>query len=363
MTTEQIEDNIVDCLQDYCKHISTSRELKEFLETNFQFDGYYSIDDSYLDYYISDLYLRSEVIKQLNIGADVFINKLKDCDGGLFWKKYKDKIEPTREYTPEEEINFFFKDLNDVNYSKFSTMQGIIEYRIEEMKKCYKAKAFLSVIILAGSVLEALLVSLYRSNSELFDKSLAFIFSVIQGKKLDKNMEKAVRWLKTQCIEQTETDQHNFTSLAMIPEETESDNIHSTCASMDDIVDNFRKSLERLIWEYHRITHPKMPEYKTNDNDIGNDNFCIFFKKQKDNLNKEQFQILITLAYYIGILKNEYSFDKANELREYRNYIHPAKQNDNFNTFTADEIKAKSFISNLAVVLKDISEWKPKEKN
>lgn len=298
MTKEQIN-GIIACLQEHAQTIDSSKDLKQFFESNFEFDGYYSIDESYRDYFVSDSYLRNEVSKCIARNEKAFIDTLSQCVKPDCWNKYQNKIELKREYTPKEEIIFAFKDLDSVNYSKFNEMCNTINYRIEEMKKCYNAEAYLSVIILAGSVLEALLVSLYRTYENLFKDSLNDVCSIVCTNNMVKNLEDSVLQIKKQKIHQTNTSQCYF-------------------------------------------------------------DFC---KKQKKDLKKENFETLTTLAYYIGILKNEYSFDKANELREYRNYIHPAKQNDNFNTFTADEIKAKSFISNLAVVLKDISEWKPKEKN
>jgi hypothetical protein len=302
MTKEQIK-SIVSCLQEHAQTIGSSEELKQFFESNFEFDGYYSVDESYRDFFVSEFYLNNEVSKCIARNEKTFIDTLRQCVGNFFWNNHKNEIEPRREYTPEEEINFVFKDLDNVDYSKFGKMQGIIEYRIKEMKKCYIAEAYLSVIILAGSVLEALLVSLYNSSVDLFKDSLNCVCTIVCRNNMDKKLEDSVLQIK-KLKNQVTNNAYSFT-----PEDFD---------------------------------------------------FC---KKQKNDLKKEQFQILITLSYYIGILKNKYSFDKANELREYRNYIHPAKQNDNYNTFTADDIKAKSFISNLAVALKDISEWKPKEKN
>lgn len=302
MTKEQIN-GIIACLQEHAQTIDSSKDLKQFFESNFEFDGYYSVDESYRDYFVSESYLNNEVSKCLIRNEKAFIDTLRQCVGTYFWNKHQNEIEPKREFSSEEEIDFVFKDLDSVNYSKFSTMKGIIEYRIEEMKKCYSAGAYLSVIILAGSVLEALLVSLYNSSVDLFKDSLNCVCTIVCSNNMDKKLEDSVlqiKKLKNQVI----NNAYSFT-----PEDFD---------------------------------------------------FC---KKQKNDLKKEQFQILITLSYYIGILKNKYSFDKANELRVYRNYIHPAKQNDNYNTFTADDIKAKSFISNLAVALKDISEWNPQIEN
>ena len=160
MTKEQIN-GIIACLQEHAQTIDSSKDLKQFFESNFEFDGYYSIDESYRDYFVSDSYLRNEVSKCIASNENAFIDTLSKCVKPDCWRNHKNKIETKRYYTTDDEVRFVFKELDDADYSNFSTMQGIIKHRIDEMKKCYTAGAYLSVIILAGSVLEALLVSLY----------------------------------------------------------------------------------------------------------------------------------------------------------------------------------------------------------
>lgn len=51
------------------------------------------------------------------------------------------------------------------------TLKPVLESRMTEMKSCFKAKAYLSVIFLAGSMLEGILLSIAKQNPREFNQS------------------------------------------------------------------------------------------------------------------------------------------------------------------------------------------------
>ncbi len=74
------------------------------------------------------------------------------------------------------ESNFLKVEIEEINISQIcveEVLKPVLEMRMSEMKSCFKAKAFLSVIFLAGSMLEGILLSLANQNQRLFNQSAA----------------------------------------------------------------------------------------------------------------------------------------------------------------------------------------------
>lgn len=72
------------------------------------------------------------------------------------------------------EADFLKVEIEDINISKLSideTLKPVLEARMTEMKSCFKAQAYLSVIFMAGSMLEGILLSLANRNPKVFNLS------------------------------------------------------------------------------------------------------------------------------------------------------------------------------------------------
>ena len=161
---------IVSCLKEQSETKKTCQELKQFYD-KFGFVGFYTLNDSYIDYFQSTEYISNQVNKWVSDDNYLdFDKKIKENIGIAIYDKYKEAI--LGRFTSDDEVRFIFRELDGIDYSKFMTMKVVIKNRVDEMKKCYKIQAYLSVIILAGSILEALLISLYPKKKDEDFKAL-----------------------------------------------------------------------------------------------------------------------------------------------------------------------------------------------
>lgn len=74
------------------------------------------------------------------------------------------------------EADFLKVEIEEINISQVpidEVLKPVLEARMTEMKSCFKAKAYLSVIILAGSVLEGILLSLANQEPRIFNQASA----------------------------------------------------------------------------------------------------------------------------------------------------------------------------------------------
>lgn len=72
------------------------------------------------------------------------------------------------------ESDFLRVEIEEINIGQIcveEVLKPVLEARMSEMKSCFQAKAFLSVIFMAGSVLEGILLSLANQNPRLFNQS------------------------------------------------------------------------------------------------------------------------------------------------------------------------------------------------
>lgn len=161
---EEQKKAIVSCLQEQSENKKTCQELKQFYD-KFGFVGFYTLNDSYIDYFQSIEYISNQVDNQVtDENYFVFDKIIEDNVESEIYNKYKDII--FGYLSSEDEVKNTFRYLDRIDYSKFTTMKDVIKNRVEEMKKCFKIQAYLSVIILAGSILEALLISLYPNKRD-----------------------------------------------------------------------------------------------------------------------------------------------------------------------------------------------------
>ena len=73
------------------------------------------------------------------------------------------------------EDDFLKVEIEDIDISQIGveeTLKPVLEARMAEMKSCFKAQAYLSVIFLAGSMLEGILLSLANQNPRVFNQSI-----------------------------------------------------------------------------------------------------------------------------------------------------------------------------------------------
>lgn len=72
------------------------------------------------------------------------------------------------------ESDFLTVEIEEIDISQIpveETLKPILEVRMAEMKSCFKAQAYLSVIFLAGSMLEGILLSMANQNPKEFNQS------------------------------------------------------------------------------------------------------------------------------------------------------------------------------------------------
>lgn len=85
--------------------------------------------------------------------------------------KLKEKVEKKGDVS---ETDFLKVEIEEINVSQIpvdEVLKPILEGRMVEMKSCFKAKAYLSVIIMAGSMLEGILLSLANRNPRAFNQA------------------------------------------------------------------------------------------------------------------------------------------------------------------------------------------------
>ncbi len=72
------------------------------------------------------------------------------------------------------ELDFLKVEIEDIDIWQIGvedTLKPVLEARMKEMKACFKAESFLSVIFMAGSMLEGILLSVAKQNPRLFNQS------------------------------------------------------------------------------------------------------------------------------------------------------------------------------------------------
>jgi hypothetical protein len=116
-----------------------------------------------LDAFIEDLnkYLTFDKWKVVRNGVEIFFTKL-------------DKVEfAEKKGTPKVDESTFlnqeFSDLKLKTLNLDSTITAALEYRLSEIEKCFTSSAPLSVILLAGSTLEGILLGVATNHPKAFN--------------------------------------------------------------------------------------------------------------------------------------------------------------------------------------------------
>ncbi|MDO8898000.1 MAG: hypothetical protein Q7V19_10150 [Bacteroidales bacterium] len=84
------------------------------------------------------------------------------------------KIDFEQQKSEVKEDDFLNREFSDVSIEKIGldgTISDVLASRFEEIQKCFRAKSWLSVIIMSGSTLEGLLLGVALTNLQLFDSS------------------------------------------------------------------------------------------------------------------------------------------------------------------------------------------------
>ena len=100
-----------------------------------------------------------------NTGVEIHRTTGPDIEG---------KLKKT-EQTIMSESDFLTVEIEEIDISQIpveETLKPILEARMSEMKSCFKSKAYLSVIFLAGSMLEGILLSIANQNPKEFNQSI-----------------------------------------------------------------------------------------------------------------------------------------------------------------------------------------------
>ena len=72
------------------------------------------------------------------------------------------------------ESDFLRVEIEEIDISRIpvdEVLKPVLEARMAEMKSCFKSKSYLSVIFMAGSMLEGILLSVANQNTRLFSQS------------------------------------------------------------------------------------------------------------------------------------------------------------------------------------------------
>lgn len=84
------------------------------------------------------------------------------------------KLKGLGEDSSMSESDFLKVEIEEINICRLpveETLKPILEARMTEMKSCFKTKAYLSVIFMAGSMLEAIILSLANQYPKSFNQS------------------------------------------------------------------------------------------------------------------------------------------------------------------------------------------------
>lgn len=86
-------------------------------------------------------------------------------------KKLKEQSAVSSDVT---EADFLKAEIEEININQVpidEMLKPVLETRMTEMKSCFKAQAYLSVIFMAGSMLEGVLLSLANQNPRVFNQA------------------------------------------------------------------------------------------------------------------------------------------------------------------------------------------------
>ncbi|MEG5223532.1 hypothetical protein [Microcoleus sp. AT9b-C5] len=88
-----------------------------------------------------------------------------------FAKLEKIEIDETATPTEHEFLNREFSNISIAQIGLESDLSDILQQRIKEIEQCFSAGAYLSVILLAGSTLEGILLGLAKKHPQQFNTS------------------------------------------------------------------------------------------------------------------------------------------------------------------------------------------------
>lgn len=92
------------------------------------------------------------------------------CEG----PNIEEKLNKMKNSLCDSETDFLkqvFKDSNIDNLPITETVKPIIQDRMQELERCFKAKAYLSSVIIAGSILEGILLGVAQNYPKEFNQS------------------------------------------------------------------------------------------------------------------------------------------------------------------------------------------------
>lgn len=104
--------------------------------------------------------------KVVRSGADISFRKLEKIEID----------EPKRDNKAETEDEFLRREFTSISVSKLGlegTVNEILDQRIKEIEKCFFGKAYLAVILMAGSTLEGTLLGVANKNPRSFSSAKA----------------------------------------------------------------------------------------------------------------------------------------------------------------------------------------------
>ena len=118
------------------------------------------------------------VAKVLHELLGVWLHNHKQIENNeyLACKKIADRLVGVSQFMDMGEDDFLRKDLGTISFSSLpieSKLLFILEARFSEVNRCVKTEAYLSAIILSGSILEGVLLSIAQSNSKRFNQAKA----------------------------------------------------------------------------------------------------------------------------------------------------------------------------------------------
>lgn len=147
--------------------INGSPELDKCIKTVFNpanFIGKMADLDAHITSF--NQYLAFDKWKVVRNGADITFRRLEKVEID----------EPTPKANSETEDEFLKREFTSVSVSKLGlegSVSGVLEQRIREIEKCFFGKAYLAVILMAGSTLEGALLGVANNYPRSFNSAKA----------------------------------------------------------------------------------------------------------------------------------------------------------------------------------------------
>lgn len=131
-----------------------------------EFIARYEVLNECLDTFNQYLAYDGWKVEVKNSGVEIHKTKGPDIE-----TKLMKKASSVNDITEADFLSVEFVDIDMSRIPVDEVLKPILEARMAEMQSCFKAHAFLSVIFMAGSILEGILLSIANQKAEVFNRA------------------------------------------------------------------------------------------------------------------------------------------------------------------------------------------------